>query len=68
MKNKEEYQKNNDNYFIYEYENETRNTPYVSVNISNNDVKICARNGSELDVNVVMDRTEGIVSYYNIQN
>lgn len=65
-------EKNNDDYFIYEYENETRNAPYVSIKISNNDIKICANTyvngGSELDVNVVLDRTEGIVSYYNIQN
>ena len=63
-------EKNNDDYFIYEYENETRNAPNVSVKISNNDVKICAKGngGSELDVNVILDRTEGIVSYYRIDD
>ena len=55
-----------------ENENETRNAPYVSVKISNDNVKICANTygngGFELDENVVFDRTEGIVSYYRIQN
>ena len=62
-------EKNNKDYFVYNYLGNQLDTPYVSLKIDGNNVDIIAnRNGIDFDVNVVLDRTEGIVSYYNIQN